>query len=98
MLILELLVLSIVLLTAIAVLFYIWVNASAKAEVKVAPRKPMAECPKHGMFFQDLMLQIEVPTAFDGGQPLKVDCCPFCYDERSRNADAIIKRAKQGKL
>lgn len=93
-------VLSCVLLFAISViLFCIVINEQAKREVNAAPKIPMSLCDVHGAYPTKASLYIEVPTVFDdNSKPLRVERCPFCYDEQSRKADDILKAAKEGKL
>ena len=86
---------------AVAILLSYWyfIVKWAKDQVAIAPRIPMAECPKHGMFDKKLMLTINVPTMWDEhGVPLPVDICPFCYNDSQKNVDSTLAAAKAGKL
>lgn len=79
-------------------IIYLWLDYSARKEVNSATRIPMVDCPKHGMFPKKLMFTVKIPMFDSQGKDLEVEVCPFCYDEKSKKADDILKLAKEGKL
>lgn len=75
---------------------YLRIAKSAREEVITAPKIPMYLCDVHGCFPAKHCLQIVVPVLDDTQQPLAVDMCPFCYDEKMRVAEKVFKHEKQG--
>ena len=76
---------------------HLLVKLQAKHEVRVAPRIPMAECSKHGMFPKKHMLTLTIPPAVrSADMPLEIEQCPFCFDERMQGAEKLIKRIEKG--
>jgi len=72
---------------------YLWLINDVKKEVNAAPRIPMFICPanpSHGAFPAKHTMKITVPA--EGAIPLEHEMCPFCYDEKMKEAEKIFKK------
>lgn len=61
----------IIVLLASAIVYIGFIYLEAKMEVKAAPREPMFECQKHGIFRKKHLIKF-----------LDTEWCPMCIDER----------------
>jgi hypothetical protein len=77
--------------------FWWWEIGKAKKEVHASPKVPMHVCDKHGTFPSSALLHITAPGTKPGEKDLPVEICPFCYDERMKAVDTILKRREKAR-
>lgn len=72
-------------------LAYAMLINSVKKEVKLAPRVPMHYCEIHGVYPAKHTIRVTVPTIENDQAPLTVEMCTFCYDQKMKTAEKVIK-------
>ena len=73
----------------LALLIYLlFVVVEASNTARLTPRKPMFVCDKHGAVAEEYLIVFQL----DGITKEPIKYCPFCYEERTKQA---IKNVKQ---
>lgn len=79
-----------ILVVALIAFLILWrlLERTAKLEVDDTPKVPMFMCDKHGMFPEKAAFDLNI---FAEGRPDHITkVCPFCMDERIRDAELKV--------
>lgn len=66
----------------------------AKAATTLAPRADFNLCDRHGLYQRKDAIILTLPDEFDTDRGLLHEYpeCPFCFEEKMKNAEEILKK------